>query len=74
MYTAKEIYGYEKSKPWITEDTLKMTKVKRIAKSKDPIKYKILKHETQKRIRIDKQNDLDNLCREVEESSQKGNT
>ncbi|CAF2370343.1 unnamed protein product [Rotaria sp. Silwood2] len=77
METARDIVGYkkqEKHKSWISAQTMEMIKEQREMKQKDPTKYKKLKAEVQKKLRQDKQNQLNELCNELEMENKKGNT
>ena len=74
--TAKEIVGYvdtrQKRKTWITDETFSVIRAKREAKSTDALKYKELKAEVQRKLRQDKQQQLNAVCDELEAANQKG--
>ena len=75
--TAREIVDYKKQgkrKSWILSETMELIKQKRAMKNKDQSKYKILKAEEQKKLRQDKQKQLNDLCNELETTNSRGNT
>ena len=78
LETAEQEVGYIKAKRdgnrWISDETITIIEAKREAKPKDKILYKKLKAETQKRVRQDKKKQLENMCKDIEESNKKGNT
>ena len=75
--TARDIVGYKKQgkhKLWISSETMELIKEKRAMKNKDQSKYKMLKVEVQKKLRQDKQKQLNDLCNELETANSRGNT
>jgi hypothetical protein len=74
--TAKEVVGFKKrvsKKTWISSDTFELINEKREAKHKDPVKYKELKAEVQRRLRLDKQKQIEDMCDELETANRRGN-
>lgn len=76
LNSAKETLQKEsiKRKNWISEGTLELIEKKRAAKSKSTDEYRKLRSEVQKRLRKDKQSQLDALCNDIEENGKKGNS
>ena len=75
--TARDIVGDEKQgkqKSWISSETMELIKEKRAMKNKEQSKYKMLKAEMQKKLRQDKQKQLNDLCNELETANSRGNT
>ena len=75
--TAEKVVGFRKRvkrKSWISDDTYELIKEKREAKQKDTVKYKELKAQAQRSLRVDKQKQLDQMCEELETANCKGNT
>jgi len=76
LETAQETIGYkerQKKKTWITESTYDLVKAKREAKMKDREKYRELKKEVQKKVRMDKQKQIEGKCEELEQQNRTGN-
>ena len=65
--------GKKQWNTWITDDTRKLIQDKREAKQRDQVRYKELKTEVQRKVRADKQKQLDGMCDELEAAQQKGN-
>ena len=63
-----------KRKNWISNDTFEWIKRKREVKTKSTEEYRNLRYEVQKRLRKDKQEELDTLCSELEENAKLGNS
>ena len=60
---------------WLTEETIKIAEERREAKGKGEIeKYKKLNVEFKKKARYDKEINLREKCRKVEENNKKGRT
>jgi hypothetical protein len=73
---AKDTVGYKKHtsrKSWISNDAFRLIKEKRESKQSDPARYKELKAQVQRRLRLDKQKQLDGMCDELEIANRKGN-
>src|ERR1043165_6219074 len=69
---AEATIGYKKKqkcKPWITNETYELITEKRAARNRDKERYRALKGEVQKRIREDKQQQIETMC---EESNKRG--
>jgi len=74
---ARETIGSVKSqkkKKWISDDTYAAIREKREAKGKDKNRYQELKAEVQKKLRVDKQQQLEGMCVELEAANAKGNS
>ena len=72
---AEATVGYKKKqkcKSWITNETYKLIMEKREAKTRDNERYGELKGEVQRRIREDKQKQIEDMCEDMEESNKKG--
>jgi len=63
-----------KKKKWISDDTYAVIREKREAKGKDKNRYQELKAEVQKKLRVDKQQQLECMCVELEAANVKGNS
>ena len=63
-----------KKKTWIKDETFELIKQKRAAKELNKIKYDYLKGEVQRMLRKDKQEEIDNLCLDIENHMKRGNT
>ena len=75
--TARDIVGYKKQgkhKSRISSETMELIKEKRAMKNKDQSKYKVLKAQVQKKLRQDKQKQLNDLCNELETANNRSNT
>ena len=73
---AQETIGYrerQKKKTWITDSMYVLIKAKREAKMRDREKYKDFKKEVQKKVRIDKQKQIEEICEELEQQNRTGN-
>jgi len=51
----------KQKKNWITDETLRLIEEKRDCRGRDPSKYKELKTEVQKKLRFDKQRQIDEI-------------
>lgn len=74
---ANDIIGHvnkKQKKTWITDETLRLIEENRDWKKKDPSKYKQLKTEVQKGLRVDKQRQLDEICDDLEDANKIGDT
>jgi len=56
----------QKKKKWISDDTYAVIREKRVAKGKDKNRYQDLKAEVQKKLRVDKQQQLEGMCADLE--------
>src|SRR6218665_950640 len=75
--TSEEIVGYKKkdrTKPWITEETLNLIDKKREAKQRDKNEYREMKAKVQRELRKDKQKHLESICRKAELENQMENS
>jgi len=75
---ARETFGsvkLQKKKKWISDATYTAIREKREAKGKDNNRYQELKAEVQRKLRVDKQQQLEGMCVELEavNSNSKGN-
>ena len=64
----------QKKKKWISDDTYAVIRKKSEAKGKDTNRYQELKAEVQKKLRVDKQQQLEDMCAELEAANTKGNS
>jgi len=64
----------QKKKKWITDETYAVIREKREAKGKDKNRYQKLKAEVQRKLRVDKQQQLEGMCMELEAANSKGNS
>jgi len=64
----------EKKKKWISDETYAEIREKREAKGKDKNRYQELKAEVQRKLRTDKQQQLEGICMELEAANSKGNS
>ena len=64
----------QKKKKWISDDTYAVIMEKREAKGKDRNRYQELKAEVQKKLRVDKQQQLEGMCAKLEAANAKGNS
>ena len=77
LEVARETMGSVKSqkkKKWITDETYAVIREKREAKGKDKNRYQKLKAEVQRKLRVDKQQQLEGMCVELEAANSKGNS
>jgi len=58
----------------LSDDTYAVIREKREAKGKDKKRYQELKAEVQKKLRMDKQQQLEGMCSELEAANTKGNS
>jgi len=75
LEVARETIGSVKSqkkKKWISDATYAAIMEKREAKGKDKKRYQELKAEVQKKLRVDKQQQLEGMCMELEAANSKG--
>jgi len=66
---ARETFGsvkLQKKKKWISDATYTAIREKREAKGKDNNRYQELKAEVQRKLRVDKQQQLEGMCVELE--------
>jgi len=63
----------QKKKKWISDDTYAVIREKREAKGKDNNRYQELKAEVQKKLRVDKQQQLEGMRAECEAANAKEN-
>ena len=61
----------QKKKKWISDETYAVIREKREAKGKDKNRYQELKAEVQKKLRVDKQQQLGDMYAELEAATQK---
>ena len=76
LKSARTTIGYKKKQlqnSWISNETVEMIKAKREANIKDREKYKELKKEVQKKLREDKQKQIEGMCEKLEEANKKWN-
>jgi hypothetical protein len=76
LEVASEILGSTmatKKKTWISAETFSLIKEKRESKNQDISRYRVLKADVQRRLRKDKQKQLDDMCEELETAQQRGN-
>ena len=69
LEVARETIGSVKSqkkKKWISDETCAAIREKREAKGKDKNQYRELKAEVQRKLRVDKQQQLEGMCMELE--------
>ena len=69
---ANEVVGHVKKKQkknWITDETLRLIEEKRDCRGKDPSKYKQLKTEVQKKLRVEKQRQINEICDALEDAN-----
>ena len=74
---ARETVGSVKSqkkKKWISDATYAAIRKKREAKGKDKKRYQELQAEVQRKLRVDKQQQLEGMCMELEAANSKGNS
>ena len=64
----------QKKKKWISYDTYAVIGEKKEAKGKDKNWYQKLKAEVQKKLRVDKQQQLEGTCVVLEAANSKGNS
>ena len=64
----------QKKKKWISDATYAAIREKREAKGKDKKRYQELKAEVQRKLRVDKQQQLEGMCMELEAANSKGNS
>ena len=57
----------QKKKKWISDGTYAVIREKREAKGKDTNRYQELKAEVQKKLRMDKQQQLECMCSELKQ-------
>jgi len=62
----------QKKKKWISDETFAAIREKREAKGKDKNRYQELKAEVQRKLRLDKQQQLEGMCMELEAANSKG--
>jgi len=77
LKVAREMIGSVKSqkkKKWISDTTCAAIREKREAKGKDKKRYKELKAEVQRQLRVDQQQQLEDTCMELEAANSKGNS
>jgi len=77
LEAARETIGsikLQKKKKWILDETFAAIREKREAKGKDKNRYQELKAEVQRKLRVDKQQQLEGMCVEVEAANSKGNS
>jgi len=77
LEVARETVGSVKSqkkKKWISDDIYVVIREKRDAKGKDKNRYQELKAKVQKKLRVDKQQQLEGMCAELETANAKGNS
>jgi len=77
LEVARETIGsvkLQKKKNWISHETYAAIRKKREAKGKDKNQYQELKAEVQRKLRVDKQQQLDGICMELEAANSKGNS
>ena len=65
---------YLSSHLWISDATCAAIREKREAKGKDKKRYQELKAEVQRKLRVDKQQQLEGMCMELEAANSKGNS
>src|SRR5438132_1094215 len=63
-----------KKKTWIKDETFELIKQKRAAKELNKVKYDYLKGQLQRMLRKHKQEEIDNLCLDIENNMKRGNT
>ena len=61
----------QKKKKWIYDDTHAVIREKREAKGNDKNRYQELKAEVQKKLRVDKQQQLEGMCGGIRSSKRK---
>jgi len=61
----------QKKKKWISDETYAAIREKREAKGKDKKRYQELKAEVQRKLRVDKQQQLEGMCMEMEAANSK---
>jgi len=74
---ARETIGSVKSqkkKKWISDETYAAIREKRDTTGKDKKRYQELKAEVQRKLRVDKQLQLEGICMELEAANSKGNS
>jgi len=77
LQEARETIGSVKSqkkKKWIYDETYTAIREKREAKGKDKNRHQELKAEVQRKLRVDKQQQLEGMCVELEATNSKGNS
>jgi len=77
LEVARETIGSvkpQKKKKWLSDETYAAIREKRKAKGKDKNRYQKLKAEVQRKLSVDKQQQLENLCMELEAANSKGNS
>ena len=77
LEVARETIGSvesQKKKKWIYDETYAAIREKREAKAKDKNQYQELKAEVQRKLRLDKQRQLEGTCMELEAANSKGNS
>ena len=75
LEVARETIGSiksQKKKKWISDATYAAIREKREAKDKDKKRYQELKAEVQRKLRVDKQQQLEGMCMELEAANSKG--
>jgi len=74
---ARETIGSVKSqkkRKWISDATYATIREKREAKGKDKKRYQELEAEVQRKLKADKQQQLEGMCMELEAANSKGNS
>ena len=77
LEVARETIGSVKSQKknkWISDATYAAIREKREAKGKDKKRYQELKADVQRKLRVDKQQQLEGMCMESEAANSKGNS
>ena len=77
LEVARETIGSiksQKKKKWISDATYAAIRENREAKGKDKKRYQELKAEVQRKLRVDKQQQLEGMCIELEAANSKGNS
>ena len=77
LEVARETIGSVKSqkkKKWISDETYAAIREKREAKCKDKNRYQELKADVQRKLRADKQQQLEGMCMELEAANSEGNS
>jgi hypothetical protein len=77
LEVASEILGSTmatKKKTWISAETFSLIKEKRESKNQDISRYRVLKADVQRRLRKDKQKQLDDMCEELETARERAET
>ena len=77
LEVARETIGSVKSqkkKKWMSDETYAAIREKREATSKDKNRYQELKAEVQTKLRVDRQQQLEGMCMELEAANSKENS